>query len=80
MISQVFQTQEVVAREEMIQIGKSGGHPLAKGLIVSASQEGIQPDQLLDLPFQISHFEIEKCSISSIPPVAENEEKGSIGT
>ena len=78
-MAQVFQTQEVMARKEMIQIGKGRRHPFAQGLIVSTSQERVEPDQLFYLPFQFSHLRIEQQIVPAIPAITEDKKDGSSG-
>ena len=77
-VAQVSQTAEVVAGEEVIQVGEGGGHPFAKRQIVATSLERVKPDHAFYLPFQILHLRIEKRRVSPIPAIAEYEEKGPV--
>ena len=61
----------------MIEIGKSGRHSFAQGLIRRTPQERIQPDQSLHLSLQMFHLRIEKLRIPPVPAVTENKNDGS---
>ena len=67
-----------MAWEKTIQVGKGGRHPFAQGLIVSAAQERVEPDESLYLSLQLSHLQIKQNAVSSVPTIAEDETQGPI--